>query len=235
MIINTNMKIHELLQETPLPDDWNKEAFDLKKSDFDSRLAYALERAPFVGRGSSRVATEIQYEGRDTILKIAVEYRGIMQNIFEAKMLGDPNVVKLNITIPMIDYDVDNKAPTWIHTEYAEPMEKEDFIDFFGFIPDEVIAAVKLATGSLDAKNEYDEAYLEIFGNMIRTNKYVQSLIELRKMYPAISFNDLGTTHNWGVYKNKPVIIDLGASKGIITKHYGGLVSDYNGEPSENK
>jgi len=69
MMINTTMKIQELLQETPLPDDWDKSKYKSHNS-FASRIRYATERAKKIGTGSSRIAFETEYEGRPTILKI---------------------------------------------------------------------------------------------------------------------------------------------------------------------
>lgn len=45
----------EMLDEMPLPADWDTSQFNDKTS-YNARLAYALDRAKKLGTGSSRVA-----------------------------------------------------------------------------------------------------------------------------------------------------------------------------------
>ena len=77
-LINKTMKLHEILSEAPLPDDWDKSAYKSDKS-FASQLRYAQERAKKIGAGSSRVAFEIEHQGRPTVLKIAKNKKGLAQ------------------------------------------------------------------------------------------------------------------------------------------------------------
>ena len=72
------------------------------KEAIKSILEYCKERAKRLGQGSSRVAFEIEYEGRPTILKIAKNSKGILQNEKEVNILEDNFFEHI---IPMIDYD----------------------------------------------------------------------------------------------------------------------------------
>ena len=62
--------IKKIIMEAPLPDDWDHSTYTHGKS-FASKLKYATDRASKVGTGSSRVAFLIEYQGRQTVLKIA--------------------------------------------------------------------------------------------------------------------------------------------------------------------
>lgn len=99
----------QFLLETPLPDDWNKSTFK-KGVSFKKQIDYALERATKISSGSSRVAFEIEYKGRPTILKIAKNAKGLAQNEDDANLLNEPYIPE--IVIPMIDYDEENEQPS---------------------------------------------------------------------------------------------------------------------------
>ena len=132
------MKFLQTLLEAPLPDDWDKGVFK-SRSPFSKQLKYALERANEVGRGSARVAFEIPYQGRKTVLKIALNRKGLAQNEEEVRILSDKNIQKLGLTIPMIDYDEENTQPKWIHVEYGEEVNDTKLEQYFS-IPFEEIA-----------------------------------------------------------------------------------------------
>ena len=126
--------LQSLLLETPLPDDWDSNIFKTEIP-FNVQLEYAKERVEEVGRGSSRVAFLILYEGRKTVLKIAMNHKGLAQNEAEAAILSDPLVKRYGMFIPLIDYDDSNSQPTWIHTEYAKPVSSEAQIDKYYGVP----------------------------------------------------------------------------------------------------
>ena len=210
------MKIHELLQEAPLPDDWDKSTYKSHTS-FASRIRYAQERAKKIGTGSSRVAFEIEYEGRPTILKIAKNKKGIAQNEFEAQILNDYYIEGLDITIPMIDYDEENEVPTWIHVEKAEKMKPNMFKKFFnGLTPVEVMRVAQYGAGQIQLNGEEAEHFQELIEN----NEAIDSLVDIVGSYSQITWQDFAVLSNWGVYKNSPVIIDIGLSTEIFSLHY---------------
>lgn len=209
------MKIKEILQEAPLPDDWDKSQYKSDKS-FASRIRYAVERAQKIGTGSSRVAFEIEYQGRPTILKVAKNKKGIAQNDFESQMLNDYYFTGLGISIPMIDHDEENEYPTWIHTEKAEKMKPTQFKQFFsGLTPDEMMEVAKYGAGKIQVQPEKQEQYSQI----IEDNEYIDSIVDLIGNYD-IGEADLTRLANWGVYKNSPVIIDIGGSSEVMKLHY---------------
>ena len=116
----------QFLLEAPLPDDWDKDIYN-DRIPFNKRVQYAKDRAAKIGTGSSRIAFKIPYQGRDTVLKIAKNKKGMAQNEHEVQALSDYYLNKIGITIPMIDYDEQSATPTWIHVEMARKATKADF------------------------------------------------------------------------------------------------------------
>lgn len=218
------MRVSDILNETPLPDDWDKSVYNKgNKGGFKSRIEYARQKAQKIGGGSSRVAFVIKYQGRDTVLKIAKNKKGLAQNEQEqmmfhtAKVLGAEGIV----TVPMIDYDEENDQPTWIHVEYARKLKNEqEFKQLSGFDMRKLIYYA--------AKNSYNRS-LPMAHRMEFEEDWVGKVwTEDTFAYEFVSFvgntglhlPDLFAPHNWGVYKNNPVIIDLGLDEDIYQKFY---------------
>lgn len=197
------MRLKEaLILEAPLPDDWDANIYS-ERVPFATRVKYATERAEKVGKGSSRVAFIIPYQGRKTVLKIALNTKGMAQNDDEARLLDDRYMQSTGIVIPLIDYDERNSRPTWIHTEYATKITQKQLEKFFGGLPMYQITAY---LDKLTERSRYGSATLppEIY-----ENEYFQALQVVVGNF-GIPAADFDRKANWGLYKNKPVIIDLG-------------------------
>jgi len=195
------MRYHEII-EAPLPDDWDKRMFD-RSTPFKKMVAYAKERAKQVGRGSSRVAFEVPYQGRKTVIKVALNGKGLAQNREEARLLSDGHIANIGIAIPLIDYDKENgDNPTWIHTEFANKIDQTSLNRYFG-VPNlwHVTRYLDKLTGrtkkSPDVPPEVEE------------NPYFQKLKDLVITYD-LPAGDFYRKANWGMYNGKPVIIDMG-------------------------
>ncbi len=208
------MKIQEiLLKETPLPSDWDKTAFSSKTS-FAQMLIYADKRAQQVGRGSSRVAFKVNYQGRPTVLKIAVNNRGIAQNQEETLLLDDWMVEQIGITIPMIDHDEENSDRiAWIHTEFAEKISQKQLEGFFGYDLFDIILYLDHQSGHSVSRSP------PTLPAKVHNNEHFGKLQDLVVNF-AIPAGDLARKANWGLYKGKPVIIDLGYTQ-KTAKLYG--------------
>jgi hypothetical protein len=115
-----------VLDEMPLPSDWDASKVDILQTPYRSIVAYAKKKASkFLGKGSSRVAVEVEYQGRPTVIKVAKNIKGLAQNEAEANILSDPEAKKLDILIPMIDYDTSGKAgPVWVHMEKLKKRQR---------------------------------------------------------------------------------------------------------------
>ena len=214
----------QILDEMPLPTDWDTTQYQQGTS-FKQRLAYALERAKKLGTGSSRVAMIIEYQGRPTVLKIAKNNKGLAQNNVEVDILGDGYATQLDILIPLIDYDEQNREPMWIHTEMATKATEKQLANLMGVdrLNDIVQLAVAISGKSKIVTYQGTIDYMRKKGKsdqQIETaTEYANTLAELANSFD-IELNDLNRKANWGIYNGKPVIIDAGANSNVISQYY---------------
>ena len=213
------------VDEMALPADWDPAALGHDKT-FKSRLEYALQRARRLGGGSSRVAFVIPDNGRDTVLKIAKNNKGTAQNEAEVDILTDGYTGKLDIVIPIVDYDKANNLPTWIQTEKANKVSQTKLrkllhcdksnwgISNFTYAVHNILGTKKSYMPDLKKIKEdmlnagHTEQDLDIFF------EYVNEVATLVSS-SSLLVDDLGSASNWGEYKGKPVIIDLGFTEAV--------------------
>jgi predicted Ser/Thr protein kinase len=209
----------EFLNESPLPDDWDKKVFDINKTSYKQKIKYAVSRALKIGKGSSRTAFTIDYQNRPTALKIAHNDKGIAQNVVEIKIAKENK--KNVLIIPIIDYDKENKLPVWIHFEKAEKASElklkkllktslEDLIYYSKYIIENKNAEQYLKNNNIIFKSDEDK---QTFIN------FSFNLIDLIKKYNLI-YVDLNDIKNWGIFNNTPVIIDFGYDEYVEANYY---------------
>jgi hypothetical protein len=214
----------EVLDEMPLPADWDPAQYQ-QGTTFKQRLAYALERAKKLGTGSSRVATTIEYQGRPTVLKIAKNQKGLAQNSVEADILSDGYASQLGILIPIIDYDEQNREPTWVHTEMAQKANEKQLCQLMKC--DNLHQLINMAY-SIQGRKIYGN--YESFANYLRQKgkseqdidtmtEYANTLADLNSNFD-VELGDFGRAANWGLYNGKPVIIDVGFNSNVLNQYY---------------
>lgn len=213
------------VDEMALPADWDPTMLGHDKT-FKSRLEYAKERAQRLGGGSSRVAFVIPDQGRETVLKIAKNKKGMAQNEAEVEILNDGYLGKLDIVIPLIDYDKQNPTPTWIQTEKATKVNRKrleqllycDELD--GGLHD-FMAAVY---GVLGQRHRWVPTMKQIKQDLEDTtmsqeeiNIFFEYVNEVATLVSSSSVlpDDFYNIGNWGEYKGRPVIIDVGFTEAV--------------------
>lgn len=218
------------VDEMALPADWDPAALGHDKT-FKSRLEYALQRAPRLGGGSSRVAFVIPDQGRETVLKIAKNRKGMAQNQAEADILDDGYLGRLDIVIPLIDYDKSNREPAWIQTEKANKVSQQKLAKMlhaggrwpmtnFLYAVDNVLGNKQRYMPTLDQiKQEMmdtgsTEQDIDIFLD------YVNQVADLVNSSSLLA-GDFGRAANWGEYQGRPVIIDLGYTSSVHDLYWG--------------
>lgn len=198
------MKISELL-EAPLPSDWDDAIYNPNVS-FKKRVDYAKQMALKLGSGSSRIAFEIPYEGRKTVLKVAKNKKGVAQNKAEYDILTDGYYSKLEIFIPCID--ADERGFTWIHTEYASKATVSGFVKECGLTPDQLVNyATNQNRHKYKSAARWEHTYDE--SNINYESPLINDMIELAHS-DMIDIHDCSRIANWGIYQGQYVIIDAG-------------------------
>jgi hypothetical protein len=218
------MKISDILNEAPLPPDWDKEVFTPQTS-YAAKIKYAVERAQKAGKGSSRTVFEIVHEGRPTILKVAHNAKGMAQNEAEANILDDGYVQQIGIAIPLIDYDTEHAQPVWIHMEKAQRATQRQLVNLMqcASLPLLVSIASNSYSGNTKAAQWNIQQVMDDYGITDRNEmdtlfEYVDKLQELMSM--GVDLRDFTTARNWGIYNGKPVVIDLGFNDEVSKKYY---------------
>ena len=213
------------IDEMALPADWDPTALGHDKS-FKSRLQYALERAPRLGGGSSRVALIIPDQGRETVLKIAKNRKGMAQNEAEVAILTDGYLGRLDIVIPIIDYDQQNPQPTWLQTEKANKVSYAKLRKLLQCYKNEMgmvyfINAVRYTVGD---RSPYQPDLPKIKERMLQAghteqdwDTFIEYVNEVAILVSSsgLLVDDLMAASNWGEYKGRPVIIDLGYTEAV--------------------
>jgi hypothetical protein len=217
-----------IIDEMPLPADWDPASMRQQATTFKSRLAYALERAKKLGTGSSRVATVIEYEGRPTVLKIAKNQKGLAQNSVEADILSDGYAKQLGILIPIIDYDEENREPSWIHTEMATKASEKQLCNIM-----KCYGLVDLVMAAQAQLNEYGQRSRSVLDDILEKNQfygnseddneiflqYVNDFADLKNSFD-VELGDFNRAANWGMYQGKPVVVDVGFNSNVMNQYY---------------
>jgi hypothetical protein len=216
----------EIIDEMPLPADWDPAQMRQQGTSFKSRLAYALERAKKLGTGSSRVATTIEYQGRPTVLKIAKNAKGLAQNSVEADILNDGYASQLGILIPLIDYDEQNREPSWIHTELAQKASEKQLCAMLGC---ENLSQLINIAWAITGRKKYLGTYQQYVDHLQQKGKseqeietctdYANKLAELNSSFD-VELADFARAANWGIYNGTPVIIDVGFNSNVLDQYY---------------
>ncbi len=209
------------LDEVPLPPDWDPEKMNLRQT-FKERLKYALDRAKRLGGGSSRVAMIIEYNNRPTVLKVAKNVKGLAQNEAEIEILEDGYSGNLPIVIPLIDYDRANKRPVWLQTEKARRVQSHTLMKMLHtpamwLLSNQAHNIIgKETSGSLSYEGVKNYYFNDKIKNWNPTqkgwdifNEYANELADLASS-TTIDLNDLNNPSNWGVFNDRPVVLDLG-------------------------
>ncbi len=226
------MKIQEILlendlEEMALPSDWDETAFSHDKA-FYKRINYAKERAKQLGAGSSRVAFMIPDNGRDTVIKVAKNKRGVMQNVAELEILNDGYLGKQDIVIPLIDYDRKNPHPSWLQTEKAEKVRNKQLVSLLGcnemsdlfYSVMDVVARKQLWMPSYKEVIQQLEEAKKSEADIERFKDYVDQVADLVNS-STLDPVDFENPANWGLYQGRPVIIDLGFNEDVKFMYYG--------------
>jgi hypothetical protein len=181
-----------------------------------------------MGKGSSRTAFEIEYEGRPTILKVAHNVKGMAQNKEEASILDGWYVQDLGIAIPIIDYDEEHDQPVWIHMEKAQKVSEKKLCDLMKCGTLRLLVTMAFAsTGNRNIEVSHQDVidtlkaapYNYSDDDIELCEEYAQALTELAVNHD-VGLWDFVRTANWGLFNGKPVVVDVGYTDAVHAAHY---------------
>lgn len=214
MIIN-NEKIKYAVRKAineAMSDDFS---FDTLKNinTFKGRLEYCKKNlGPHIGKGSSRICFQLD---DNTILKLAINYKGIAQNEVEARF--DAFLDNLNIR-PEIYDETDYDDYLFIVCEYVLPARKSDFYNVMGITWDEYLYFID----SCGDEKRGREPRIGRVGIENKISKYpkLNNIREYIMMY-SIPVGDLMRIANYGLTKNNGIVIlDTGLDDYVFRHYY---------------
>jgi hypothetical protein len=246
----------KLLYETPLPkgigSDYLDPSGDGMYDEYFSDIKDNLKKIGVeVGSGSSRVAFVVNIENDNidpkllkkfkldydsstdkfkTVIKLAMNSRGIAQNLEELNFQKEFGVTKF--FLPIIDSSVKNKGlklnnmniSNWIQMPYAPTPDEEQWKDMlddtFGIrrIPNSIEALLDMHRVWIKQHNK------EIAMNpKFKTPKWYKNFLELVDILEksGIKPNDLNRNDQWGIWNNKLYILDYGFNNTSVDYYDG--------------
>ena len=126
----------------------------------------------------------------------------------------------------MIDYDEQNREPSWIHTEMATKASEKQLCNMMKC--DNLHQLVNMAY-AITGKKRYVGTYQSYIDHMQQAGKseqdietmseYANTLADLNSNFD-IELADFARAANWGIYQGKPVIIDAGFNSNVLSQYY---------------
>lgn len=208
------------IAEAPLPPDWDPEKINLQQR-FPDRIKYVVDRAQRIGGGSARVAFEIDYQGRPTVIKVAKNRKGLIQNQAELgvylKNKGRWGANRL--VVPLVDYDQENSPPVWIQTERARRIQAPTLLrllhapDWWTFL--KMVAHYRglIKPNQMmffKTVEDMEDDYIDQGGSAKEWKIFSGYARDLANLVKATTVEDYGHVSNWGEYQGQPVLLDLG-------------------------
>lgn len=211
------------INEMPLPADWDQTRFNVPgeftSKTFHNALTYARKKSSYIARGGSRAVFKLEYDGRPTVLKIAMNAAGLAQNEYETSIVFDPVMGKSSIIIPGIDYDERHKPPLWIHMEFAHPVSLSEFELEVGGKMNDFIEDL-YHRRPRDPQLPVSTYNHDPIPSKFSTNPIAN---ELYKFWANSNFDivlgEFARVSNWGKYQHRLVLVDLGMGRDTFDKH----------------
>ena len=216
------MRATDFITEAPLPDDWDQTVYK-KETPFSVRVQYAKERAQRLGSGSSRVAFVIDYKGRQTVLKIAKNKKGIAQNEAESLILSDGYLHGQGKMVPIIDYDT--QGHTWIHCELAQKATVVAMRNYFQLNNwNDLIRLEDKYAERANIRHRAEAQWDLCTQNATEDHKEMLegwvSFLHVLRVDFGVHLGDFDRIQNWGFYQGHPVILDVGFTEHVHDTHY---------------
>lgn len=190
---------------------------------------FFAEQMEFVSEGSSRVIFKHRAKGKDQIVKIAKNQKGIDQNLVEIDVTGKSPEYAGTVYLPITQYE-NTKSPRWVLTDVATPLEGHDSHSLLGYIKSFGRNSTKvekvnfthqdIETYIFHQKGLREHALLSPqVEHFFENSEFVQSLVDFIGKH-EIGISDSLRSSNWGFFGDKLLLIDYGADFFYLEKHY---------------
>jgi len=181
---------------------------DLKTiKSFAGRTKYISQRLEKIGAGSSRAAYLID---NDTVLKLAINKKGLAQNNVESDVANMYDIVP-----EVIDADYDDNV--WIIAKRAKKITSEKRFEELTKISWEnyVKALLYELLGRREGRNVQKPDNME----QLWEDPFFSSVVDMAVNYD-MPVGDLTRLCSYGEINGKPVVMDSGLTKEVYKDHY---------------
>jgi hypothetical protein len=181
---------------------------DFKKlPDLKNKIKYAEQKlGKSIGKGTARIVFPL---GEDSVIKIALNEKGLLQNAAEISIFRKNNS---NIISQIKNFDKDF---SYIETEKAKPATPNDWKEITGVSFKDWASTLKNYLIDITGARANKEAAPENFEDIEETNFFKNTVNFLRKN--SIMAGDLLNLSSWGIINRNgkivPIIIDYGLTK----------------------
>ncbi len=162
---------------------------------------WARKQYKVLGRGSSRKVFELD---ADHVMKLATDQAGVDQNLVEshvAQKFHDLPITRVHYVAP---------KGVFLVVDLAHELNEEHFKSQFGLEFQRFCRVISVYKQTRDTQTFWE--VVSAYPNLEHLLKSLQS--------HGLLMGDLGSPSQWGDFKNKPVLLDYGATQDVWDKHY---------------
>lgn len=212
----------EDLTDKPLYEGWLDEAeypqgFDIETfkslSSFKKRVQYARDHLSRIGAGSSRIVFGVD---PDTVVKIALNRKGLAQNRIEA------DVSNMGYDIIADVKEFDNEGFLYVEMERAKKLKKSDWKRLTGWSFEDWMSVLHNKMNDIKGRRGFRFNVPEDFEEIEESELFddVLRLLMDFNMPPG----DIRRVSSWGIVnrdgKPTPVLVDYGLTDDVLKDYY---------------
>jgi len=197
-----NIVYESLIDEANYPENFKIDDF-IRQSTFEGRIDYAKKHlGKHIGKGTARIVFAAD---RHTVVKIALNEKGLLQNKAEATIAkSEPKIIAQILSA--------DKSYSYLEVERAKEITNEDWKKLTGFSFDDWAATLRNYMIDLTNSKSFKVKVPDNFEEIEDTDLFEETVrFIVDNDMPA---GDLIRISSWGVVnrrnKNVPVIIDYG-------------------------
>jgi len=170
---------------------------------FESKKKYAEKNLEHLSSGSSRIVFKL---GKDKVLKLASNEKGVAQNKAEAGVQEDCKYI--NKTIRRA------KNYSWVISPIADKITEREFFDLTGVNFRQFGECIKYNASKNKSNKEEPENFEEL-----KDEEVVKQISDIISKYSLIA-GDVARISSWKVKDGTPVLVDLGLNESIYKEYY---------------
>lgn len=174
---------------------------------FKDRVAFAEKHFEHLSSGSARVVFKIKHDGKDAVLKLAKNERGLAQNIAEAN--PEMKSPYINETIRA------DKNGIWKISPFLQKITEKEFENLSGVPFKDFSEAISYGLQNISGNKHSKPKNFD----KVKESDVYKELVKLGNRFHLLG-GDMGRISSWAVRDKHPVLIDAGLTSEIYNEFY---------------